>query len=86
MMDILTGTLFAGWTTLYSYLSEHVVTCLVPAFFIAGAIAAFIKKDAILKYFSPDAKKTVSYGIASVSGSVLAVCGLHYPADVCWNS
>jgi len=74
MIDILLGTLNAGWATLYSYLSEHVVTCLIPAFFIAGAIAAFVKKDAILKYFSPDAKKSVSYGIASVSGTVLAVC------------
>ncbi|OQA55624.1 MAG: putative permease [Euryarchaeota archaeon ADurb.Bin294] len=74
MIDILLGTLNAGWGTLYSYLSEHVVTCLIPAFFIAGAIAAFVKKDAILKYFSPDAKKSVSYGIASVSGTVLAVC------------
>ncbi len=74
MIDILLGTLLAGWNTLFSYLSEHVVTCLIPAFFIAGAIAAFIKKDAILTYFSPDAKKSVSYGIASVSGTVLAVC------------
>ncbi len=74
MIDILVGTLLCGWTTLYGYLSEHVVTCLIPAFFIAGAIAAFVKKDAILKYFSPDAKKSVSYGVASVSGTVLAVC------------
>ncbi|MBN1167718.1 MAG: permease [Methanospirillaceae archaeon] len=74
MIDILLGTLLAGWNTLFSYLSEHVVTCLIPAFFIAGAIAAIIKKDAILTYFSPDAKKSVSYGIASVSGTVLAVC------------
>ena len=74
MIDILTGALLLGWTTLVAYLSEHVVTCLIPAFFIAGAIAAFVKKDAILKYFSPDAKKSISYGIASVSGTVLAVC------------
>ena len=74
MIDILTGALLLGWTTLVAYLTEHVVTCLIPAFFIAGAIAAFIKKDAILKYFSPDAKKSVSFGIASVSGTVLAVC------------
>lgn len=74
MIDILTGTLLAGWETLFSYLSEHVVTCLIPAFFIAGGIAAFVKKDAILKYFSPDAKKSVSYGVASVAGTVLAVC------------
>ncbi|WP_167816066.1 permease [Methanocorpusculum sp. GPch4] len=74
MIDILLGSLLLGWETLIGYLSEHVVTCLIPAFFIAGAIAAFIRKDAILKYFSPETKKTVSYGIASVSGTVLAVC------------
>jgi len=73
-MDPVTGSLLLGWTTLLDYLTQHVVTCLIPAFFIAGAIAAFIKKDAILKYFSPDTKKTTSYGIASVSGAVLAVC------------
>ncbi|MEE9151614.1 MAG: permease, partial [Thermoplasmata archaeon] len=56
------------------YLAEHVLTCLIPAFFIAGAIAAFIKKDAILKYFGPKTKKRISYAIASVSGAVLAVC------------
>ena len=74
MINILLGSLLLGWETLFSYLSEHVVTCLIPAFFIAGGIATFIKKDAILKYFSPETKKTVSYGIASVSGTVLAVC------------
>jgi len=74
MIDILTGSFLLGWSTLVAYLTEHVVTCLIPAFFIAGGIAAFVKKDAILKYFSPDAKKSVSYGIASVSGTVLAVC------------
>ena len=74
MTDPVTGSLMLGWTTLLEYLSQHVVTCLVPAFFIAGAISAFIRKDAILKYFSPETKKTTSYGIASVSGTVLAVC------------
>ncbi|HOJ95371.1 MAG TPA: permease [Methanospirillum sp.] len=74
MIDILTGAILLGWSTLVAYLSEHVITCLIPAFFIAGGIAAFVKKDAILKYFSPDARKSVSYGIASISGTVLAVC------------
>ena len=74
MTDPITGSLLLGWTTLLGYLSQHVVTCLIPAFFIAGAIASFIKKEAILKYFSPETKKTTSYGIASVSGAVLAVC------------
>jgi len=74
MTDPVTGSLLLGWDTLLGYLSQHVVTCLIPAFFIAGAIAAFVKKDAILKYFSPETKKTTSYGIASISGTVLAVC------------
>ncbi|MEF8874881.1 MAG: permease [Candidatus Thermoplasmatota archaeon] len=74
MWDILYAALMSGLVNVYNYLSEHVLTCLVPAFFIAGAISAFIKKDAILKYLGPDVKKTISYPIASVSGAVLAVC------------
>ncbi|MBS3816153.1 MAG: permease [Candidatus Thermoplasmatota archaeon] len=74
MWDILYAVLMSGLVNVYTYLSEHVLTCLVPAFFIAGAISAFIKKDAILKYLGPDVKKTISYPIASVSGAVLAVC------------
>lgn len=50
------------------------LTCLVPAFFIAGAIAVFISQAAVLKYFGPRAPKPLSYGVASVSGSILAVC------------
>jgi uncharacterized membrane protein YraQ (UPF0718 family) len=74
MTDPIIGSLLMGWETLYAYLSQHVLTCLVPAFFIAGGIAAFLKKEGILKYFSPEAKKTTAYGIASLSGTVLAVC------------
>jgi uncharacterized membrane protein YraQ (UPF0718 family) len=74
MTDPITGALLMGWDTLLAYLTQHVVTCLIPAFFIAGAIAAFVKRDTILKYFSPETKKTTSYGIASISGTVLAVC------------
>lgn len=74
MWDILWEVLLSGLMNVYSYLSEHVLTCLIPAFFIAGAIAAFIKKEAILKYLGPNVKKWISYPIASVSGAVLAVC------------
>ena len=74
MTDPVTGALLSGLNAVIDYLAAHVITCLVPAFFIAGAIAVFVKKEAILKYFSPDAKKSVSYGIASISGVVLAVC------------
>jgi hypothetical protein len=74
MADPIIGALLLGWETLAEYLAEHVLTCLVPAFFIAGAIAAFIKKEAILKYFSPESPKSIAYGLASISGTVLAVC------------
>lgn len=56
------------------YLSAHVLTCLVPAFFIAGAIAVFISQGSVLRYFGAQANKVLSYGVASVSGTVLAVC------------
>lgn len=66
--------IFSGFVVLQEYLSLHVLTCLVPAFFIAGAIAVFISKKGVLKYFGAKTKKYVSYSIASVSGAVLAVC------------
>lgn len=66
--------LYGGMYALEDYLSAHVLTCLIPAFFIAGGIAAHISKGSILKYFGAQAKKHVSYGVASVSGAVLAVC------------
>ncbi len=56
------------------YAREHVLFCLIPAFFIAGAIAIFVSQNAVLKYFGSSAKKWVSYSVASVSGTVLAVC------------
>lgn len=59
---------------LREYAREHVLTCLIPAFFIAGAIAVFVSQAAVLKYFGAQAKKVLSYSVASVSGSVLAVC------------
>lgn len=56
------------------YAREHVLLCLVPAFFIAGAIGTFISQNAVMKYFGPTAPKGMSYSVASVSGTVLAVC------------
>ena len=64
----------SGVETLGEYLSAHVLTCLVPAFFIAGAITVFVTKTTILKYFGTQAKKYISYSIASISGAILAVC------------
>jgi uncharacterized membrane protein YraQ (UPF0718 family) len=59
---------------LQDYAQKHVLFCLVPAFFIAGAIAVFVSQAAVLRYFGPRANKVLSYGVASVSGTVLAVC------------
>lgn len=59
---------------LKEYAREHVLFCLVPAFFIAGAIAVFIRQEAVMKYFGGQAKKVLSYSVASVSGTILAVC------------
>ena len=73
-MDFFVNLLHGGVDALAEYLSAHVITCLVPAFFIAGAIAAFLSQASVLKYFGPKAKKLVSYSVASVSGTILAVC------------
>jgi len=59
---------------LQEYAREHVLTCLIPAFFIAGAIAVFVSQASVLKYFGAAARKLLSYSVASVSGTVLAVC------------
>ena len=56
------------------YAREHVLLCLVPAFFIAGAIGVFVSQNAVMKYFGPKASKWLSYSVASVSGTILAVC------------
>lgn len=56
------------------YAQEHVLLCLIPAFFIAGAIAVFVSQASVLKYLGAKANKILAYGVASVSGSVLAVC------------
>ncbi|MCF7808939.1 MAG: permease [Candidatus Marinimicrobia bacterium] len=56
------------------YAREHVLLCLIPAFFIAGTIAVFISQNAVIKYLGAGAKKWISYALASVSGSILAVC------------
>ena len=69
-MTAITATLdLAKW-----YAREHVVLCLLPAFFIAGVISVFISQGSVLKYFGANAKKWLSYTVASVSGAVLAVC------------
>ena len=59
---------------LQEYAREHVLLCLVPAFFIAGAIAVFISQASVIKYLGGKAKKVVAYGVGAVSGAILAVC------------
>ena len=56
------------------YAQEHVLLCLVPAFFIAGAIGVFISQESVMKYLGPSANRILAYGVSSVSGSILAVC------------
>ena len=73
-MNIILKLIYSGSAELLEYLQAHVVTCLVPAFFIAGAIAVFVSKQSVLKYFGAHARKTVSYSVASISGCILAAC------------
>jgi uncharacterized membrane protein YraQ (UPF0718 family) len=56
------------------YAREHVLLCLVPAFFIAGAIAVFVSQGGVMRYLGPRANKLLAYAVASISGTILAVC------------
>lgn len=56
------------------YAQEHVLLCLVPAFFIAGAVGVFVSQTSVMKYLGPMAKRAIAYAVASVSGTILAVC------------
>jgi uncharacterized membrane protein YraQ (UPF0718 family) len=69
-----TGAVIESLALAKWYAREHVILCLVPAFFIAGAIACFVSQAAVMKYLGAGAKKVLAYGVASVSGSILAVC------------
>ena len=68
------GAVYESLMMLQEYARQHVLFCLVSAFFIAGAIGVFISQASVIKYFGAETKKWLSYGVASVSGSVLAVC------------
>ena len=70
----LQGALLEGFWLLKDYARQHVILCLVPAFFIAGAIGQFVSQGAVLRYLGAKAPRPVAYGVASVSGSILAVC------------
>lgn len=68
------GAILESFKMLQEYARLHVLTCLVPAFFIAGAISNFVSQGAVLKYLGRNAKKTIAYSVAAVSGTILAVC------------
>ena len=70
----LTGAVIESLALAKWYAQEHVLLCLVPAFFIAGAISVFVSQAAVMQYLGAGAKKILSYGVASVSGTILAVC------------
>ncbi len=68
------GAILAAFDLAKWYAQEHVLLCLVPAFFIAGTIAVFVSQAAVVKYFGAKARKWVAYSVAAVSGTILAVC------------
>jgi len=68
------GALSEAFQMLGEYAREHVLLCLVPAMFIAGAITMFLDQRAVMRYLGPDAGPLAAYGVASVSGAILAVC------------
>ena len=68
------NALMESFYMLQDYARQHVILCLVPAFFIAGAIANFVSQASVMKYFGAKANKVLAYSVASVSGTILAVC------------
>lgn len=74
MSNLLLNALSQGYLGLIDYLSAHVLFCLIPALFIAGAVNSLLAADAVLKYLGNKSKKVVSYGTASISGLLVQVC------------
>lgn len=72
--SLFADAILSGFKLLNEYARQHILTCLLPAFFIAGAISVFVRKDFILRYLGGQAKKYISYSLASISGAILAVC------------
>jgi uncharacterized membrane protein YraQ (UPF0718 family) len=69
-----TGAIIEAFVLLQWYVRNHTLACVVPALFIAGAITTFLSKEGVLKHLGPKANKVEAYSVASVSGTVLAVC------------
>ncbi len=70
----ISSAILESFYLLNDYVREHTLTCLIPALFIAGAISVMVSQASVIRYFGADAKRIVAYGVASVSGSILAVC------------
>ncbi len=70
----ITGAVIESLHMLQEYAREHVLFCLIPAFFIAGAISIFVSQASVIRYFGSGASRWLAYSVASVSGTVLAVC------------
>jgi len=68
------GSIFEAFAMLHEYARDHVLLCLVPAFFIAGAISVFVSQASVMKYLGAGASKWLAYPVAAVSGTILAVC------------
>ena len=68
------GAINEAFLMLSEYAQQHVILCLIPAMFIAGAITVFLNQQAVMRYLGPDAKRLTAYGVASFSGAILAVC------------
>lgn len=68
------GGVLEAFYMLQDYARLHVLLCLIPALFIAGAVSVFVSSASVMKYLGPSAKKVIAYGVASVSGAILAVC------------
>ncbi len=74
IIQTLSAYLQTGLGSLASYLAAHVLLCLLRAFFIAGALAALMPKEAITRFLGKDTPKYISYPAAALGGFVLAVC------------
>ncbi len=71
---VISAALIESFGMLGEYARQHVLLCLVPAMFIAGAIAVFLNQQAVIRYLGPSARKATAYSVAAVSGTILAVC------------
>ncbi len=69
-----TQAILESFRLLQWYAVNHTLACVVPAMFIAGAISTFLSQGSVMRYIGPDSNRALAYGVASVSGAVLAVC------------